>query len=157
MAEKGACLEDLTVYLFEMVPGITTSARDKKNVYETEEIDVAFWNDQHPKGFKNLDWLILVECKNWSSPVGCDEVSWFLTKLRHRGLSFGILIAANGITGNARNSMQAHDLVSKAQMEKIRMIVIIRAEIEALTDSEQFVSLVKLKMCELVASGTVWP
>jgi hypothetical protein len=35
-AEKGKHLEDLAVYLFEMVPGISLSARDKKNVYETE-------------------------------------------------------------------------------------------------------------------------
>src|SRR5262245_19302312 len=36
-AEKGKHLEDLAVYLFEMVPGISMSARDKKNVYESEE------------------------------------------------------------------------------------------------------------------------
>ena len=55
---------------FEMVPGISMTARDKKNTYDTEEIDVALWNEQHAKGFKTLNFLIRVECKNWSSPVG---------------------------------------------------------------------------------------
>lgn len=36
-AEKGKYLEDLAVYLFEMVPGISMTVRDKKNTYETED------------------------------------------------------------------------------------------------------------------------
>ena len=156
-AEKGKHLEDLAVYLFEMVPGISVSARDKKNAYETEEIDVAFWNEQHPKGFKALHFLILVECKNWSAPVGSVEVAWFLTKIRNRYLDFGILIAANGITGSDEDKKQAHDVVSKALADGVRMILLTRGEIEALTDSDELVKMVKRKLCELVVSGTVWP
>ena len=93
---KGKYLEDLAVYLFEMVPGISMIARDKKNTYDTEEIDIALWNEQHARGFKTLNFLILVECKNWSSPVGSMEVNWFLTKIKNRALDFGVLIAAHG-------------------------------------------------------------
>ena len=156
-AEKGRALEDLTEYLFGSVPGLKLSSRDKKNTYETEEIDVAFWNEQHPKGFKALGFLLLVECKNWSEPVGSAEVSWFITKLRHRALDFGILLAANGITGDAADSRQAHDVVSKALVGGIRVVVITRAEIEAMKTSDDLVTMVKLKLCELTASGTVWP
>jgi hypothetical protein len=156
-AEKGKHLEDLAVYLFEMVPGISVSARDKKNAYETEEIDVAFWNEQRPRGFKALNFLILVECKNWSAPVGSVEVSWFLTKIRNRSLDFGILIAANGITGSDVDRKQAHDVVSKALADGVRMVLLTRAEIEALADSDELVKMVKRKLCELVVSGTVWP
>ncbi len=156
-AEKGKYLEDLAVYLFETVPGISLSARDKKNAYESEEIDVAFWNEQHPKGFKALNFLILVECKNWTSPVGSMEVTWFLAKIRNRSVDFGILIAANGITGSDEDKKQAHDAVSKALMESVRMILLTRAEIEGLADSDDLVRMVKRKLCELIVSGTVWP
>jgi hypothetical protein len=52
-------------------------ARDKKNAFRTEEIDVAFWNEQEPDGLKAFDETILTECKNWSKPVGSMEVNWF--------------------------------------------------------------------------------
>lgn len=155
--EKGKCLEDLAVYLFEMIPGISVTARDKKNTYDAEEIDVALWNEQHARGFKTLNFLILVECKNWSSPVGSMEVNWFLTKIKNRALDFGILIAANGITGSDEDRRQAHDVVSKALAEGVRMILLTRDEILSLADTDELVRTVKCKLCELIVSGTVWP
>jgi hypothetical protein len=156
-ADKGRHLEDLAVYLFEKIPGISITARDRKNTFDTEEIDVALWNEQHAKGFKTLNFLIIVECKNWSSPVGSMEVNWFLTKIKNRALDFGILIAANGITGNDEDKRQAHDIVSKALAEGVRMILLTRDEILDLADSDELVHIVKRKLCELIVSGTIWP
>lgn len=48
--ERGRALEDLICYLFEKLPGIALTARDVLNTFDTEEIDVAFWNDRHPRG-----------------------------------------------------------------------------------------------------------
>jgi hypothetical protein len=155
--DKGKALEDLSCYVFGRVPGLRLSQRNEKNRYETEEIDVAFWNEQDANGLKAFDPILLVECKNWSKPVGSEQVAWFLTKIENRSLDFGILLAANGITGSAEDGKQAHDLVSKALMKKIRMIVITRAEIEALTHTDELVILIKTKLCQLVVSGTVWP
>jgi hypothetical protein len=155
-ALKGKLFEDLVVYLFEKVPGIRHSARNKKNAYQTEEIDVAFYNEQDPRAFKALSFLFLVECKNWSNPVGSMEVSWFVSKLRSRGLDFGVLVAANGITGKAADEADAHSIIGKALAERIRVIVITRDEIEGLSKSEKLVEMVKQKLCELIASGTAW-
>lgn len=127
------------------------------NAYDTEEIDVAFWNEQHPAGLRSLNAIILVECKNWSAAVGSMEVSWFLTKIRNRGLDFGILIAANGITGSAADKDAAHDVVGKALADGVRLILFARHEIEQLASSEDLVTLVKRKICQLVVTGTVWP
>ena len=55
----------------------------------------------------------IIECKNWSNPVGSMEVSWFITKIRDRGLDFGVLVAANGVTGDARDKTAAHHVVSE--------------------------------------------
>src|SRR4051794_22878445 len=106
--DKGRTLEDLIQWLFEQIPGVVVTARDELSAAGDQEIDVAFWNDQHPNGLRQFDPLILVECKNWSSAVAAHEVGWFLHKLRERGRPLGILIAMCGITGDpmARTSAQ---------------------------------------------------
>lgn len=100
-AEQGHALEDLICYVFTQVPGISITRRNEFNVFQTEEIDIALWNDATADGLFFLPNILLVECKNWSKSVGSSEVSWFDTKLRNRGLNYGILIATNGITGDA--------------------------------------------------------
>jgi Restriction endonuclease len=154
---KGKAFEDLACYVFESIPGISVSHRNALNVFGSEEIDVAFWNEQHPEGLKWLEAFLLVECKNWSAAVGSAEVITFITKLRNRGLDFGILIAARGVTGNPEDSNRAHHQVSLALSEKIQLIVITRREIEGLKDGAELVRLIKRKVGQLIAIGTVWP
>jgi hypothetical protein len=142
--------------LFEQIPGISISHRNALNYFESEEIDVAFWNEQDSKGLKSFNAFLLVECKNWSTTVGSAEVTSFISKFRNRGLDFGILIAANGITGNPEDGDRAHHQVSLALASKIQLIVITRKEIEALKSADELVTLVKTKVCQLIASGRVW-
>jgi hypothetical protein len=155
-AVKGKAFEDLISYLFGEIPGLVSPQRNKFNYHDNEEIDVAFWNEQDPRGLKSFNAILLIECKNWSAAVGSAHVAWFLTKIENRGLDFGILVAANGITGDAEDGKQAHDLVSKALAKNIRLIVITRTELERLATSEDLVELIKVKVCQLVVSGTVW-
>lgn len=155
-AEKGRVLEDLICYLFGRVPGITVTKRNTVNVFDSEEIDVAFWNEQRPKGLYFLPHIILVECKNWSKPVDSAEVNWFDAKLKRRALPFGILIAANGITGNGNEVSSAHEIIRVALGEGRQLVVITRQEIEALTTTEELVRLTKEKLCELAVAGTLF-
>jgi hypothetical protein len=74
--DQGRALEDLVCYLFEAVPGIAVTERNVVNAFGTEEIDVAFWNDQPRRGLWFLPTALLVECKNWSRPVGSDEIAY---------------------------------------------------------------------------------
>jgi hypothetical protein len=152
-ADQGRALEDLICYVFTQVPGISITRRNEMNVLHTEEIDVALWNDGHADGLFFLPNLILVECKNWSNSVGSSEVSWFDTKLRNRGLNFGVLVATNGITGDAEDLTAAHSIVAAALRERRRLVVIRRQELLALTDSGQLVHLIKEKLCDLGSKG----
>ena len=153
---KGRALEDLICYVFGAIPGVTFYRRDALNVFDSEEIDVAFWNDQEPSGLHFLQNILLVECKNWSTPVGSSEVDWFLSKLRRRGQSLGFLIAASGITGDVASVGAAHEIIRSALAEKRQLIVITRAEIEGIPSTIQLVDLIKGKMCELAVSGTLF-
>jgi hypothetical protein len=154
--QKGRALEDLVCYLFEQVPGISTGKRNTLNTFESEEIDIAFWNRMDASGFYFLPNIILVECKNWSQPVGSEEVNWFDAKIKRRGQRFGILIAANGITGNLQRVEAAHEIIRVALSEGRQIVVITRVEIEALRSTEQLVQLMQEKLCELVVSGTLF-
>ena len=156
-ADQGKALEDLICYVFAKIPGVSIAKRNALNIFQSEELDVALWNDRYPKGLPFLPNLILVECKNWSTPVDSASVSWFDSKLRTRGLTFRILFAANGITGNATERTSAHQIITHALREQRQLIVITKRELEFLTDTLKLVHLIKEKLCELAVAGTVLP
>ncbi len=153
--DKGRALESLICCVFERIPGIAVTRRNEMNVFQTEEVDVAFWNDGAPDGLPFLPNLILVEAKNWSNRVGSGEVAWFDTKVRNRGLNFGILITTLGITGNAQDLTRAHHTVAMALAEQRKLIVITVNELRALTNTDDLALLIKTKLCDLALNGTV--
>lgn len=152
---KGKALEDLICFLFETVPGIITR-RNKKNTFDTEEVDIFLWNEFAPAGLPSPAFppYILVECKNWSEKVSSNEVSWFDTKLRDRGLFLGILIATRGITGDPLRLTDAHFIVARALSEQRKIIVITRDDIEKLTSGSNLVNLLKEKLSDLFLNMT---
>ena len=154
--DKGKALEDLICYMFSKIPGISVTKRNTLSQFQSEEIDVAFWNRPSPEGFYFLPHIILVECKNWSRALGSEEVSWFDSKLRRRAQRFGILVAANGITGNASDKNAAHDIVGTALAEGRQLVALTRSEIEGFKHTNQIVELVQGKLCELAVAGTLF-
>lgn len=152
-ADIGRALEDLVAYLFEKVPGIEITRRNTMNPFSTEEVDVAFFNGRTRKGLYFLPEILLVECKNWSAAVSSQEVAWFDRKIKDRGLSCGILIAANGITGNAHDWNRAHAIIAGSLPERRHIFVITRNEIETMTSSEDLIRMLKEKMCDLAVGG----
>jgi hypothetical protein len=153
--DQGRALEDLICYLFALVPGIAITKRNVMNVFHTEEIDVALWNDPNPDGFSFLPNIILVECKNWSNRVGSGEVNWFDSKLRNRGLDIGILVSTQGITGDANDLTAAHAVVAAALRERRRLVVITVDELLALGDTAELAHLLKEKLCDLAVRGAI--
>ena len=150
-AEQGRALEDLICYVFGLVPGIAITHRNAMNVFNTEEIDVALFNED----IRSLPNVILVEAKNWSSRVGSAEVAWFLTKLEHRGLDFGILVTTQGITGDAEDLTRAHMQVAAALIHKRKLILITTDELQTLAHSDDLVLLIKTKLCDLAVKGAI--
>ncbi len=148
-SEKGKALEDLICYVFQKIPGLSLTQRNAKNTYESEEIDVAFFNDQDAAGLNFLGQILIVECKNWKIPVGSSEVSWLAWKIRRRSLECGILVAANGITGDPKDGKDSHDIVTAALADGIRLLVITLDELQGLQTSKELVMLLKRKMLQL--------
>jgi Restriction endonuclease len=130
-AEQGRALEDLICYVMALVPGVAITHRNELNAFDTEEIDVAIWNDGAADGLFFLPNIILIECKNWSNRVGSEELNWFDAKLRSRGLAFGILVTTLGITGQAADLTAAHAIVAAALREGRRLVVLTTDELLA--------------------------
>ncbi len=151
---RGDALEELITYLFERIPGLSVTARKALDIGGAQEIDVAFWNDSHPDGLWLFDYVLLVECKNWSGPVGHAEVAVFADKLRSRGRPFGILVAAKGVTGNPELLSRAHRQIARSLEERREIVVLTRSEIEALGHTDELVFLLKRKRALLAVSGT---
>ncbi|MFD6791528.1 restriction endonuclease [Streptomyces anthocyanicus] len=155
-AARGKAFEDLLTYLFELVPGISATVRNRLDAFASEEIDIAFWNDGDPNGPRQFDQIILVECKNWSKPVGAAEVTIFNAKLEARGRPLGILVAASGITGDASDLSSAHQILFRALGQKREILVVTRSEIEQLGETDDLVMLLKRKKLQLAVSGTIY-
>jgi Restriction endonuclease len=155
-AGKGRALEELIAYLFGKVPGIIVTARNQNNTFGSEELDVAFWNERQRNGCYFLPNVIIVECKNWSRPIGCDEVTHFDAKIRRRGLEYGILVAANGITGDAANRTAANHIVFSSLSEGRKIIVISRTDIEGFNNTDELIFLLKQKITSLYVEGSVF-
>jgi hypothetical protein len=152
-AVRGKAFEELARYLFSKVPGVAVISWNEMNTFETEEIDVACSIIPHPRGLRDLGGFFIVECKGWDNAVNSEQVAWFLTKIKHRGVSFGVLFAANGITGVQGHLERSHFLVAMALAEKIRMVLITRTEIEALNTGEELATLIIEKITRLHATG----
>jgi hypothetical protein len=124
------------------------------NAFLTEEVDVAFWNDQHRRGLWFLPTTLLVECKNWTRPVGGNEVASFVCRLQNRGLDLGFLVSTRGVTGSPIALTDAHFELAAALKDGVRVVVIDRTEIEQLAHSDDLVRLTKRKLCMLAVRGT---
>lgn len=155
--EKGAKLEEIIRYTISSIPGVEHFKSNVVNLAQSEEVDVAFYNNKERRGCPFLEHCILTECKNWSAPVGAAHVREFEAKLERRACANGLLVAANGITGNAIDKTHAHDAVRMAlAMKSIRILVVTRSEIEAWAHSDDIVRLLKLKLCESVVDGSIF-
>jgi hypothetical protein len=153
-AARGKAFEELARYLFGLVPGIAVTHWNEKNTFATEEIDVACYNRQEPNGLPSLPPNFIVECKGWRDAVNSEQVAWFLMKIEHRGLDFGILVAAKGITGVAEHLTAANFIVSAVlAARKIRMVIVTRREIESLNSGEDLAQLIINKVNRLHATG----
>ena len=95
--EKGAAFEELSAYVFSALDGVEVTHRNAR--LPAEEIDLVLWNAQIEPVLRPWNDVILVECKNWSSPVGAQLLDAFIRKLQRRACTTGIFVAALGVTG----------------------------------------------------------
>lgn len=153
---KGAVFERAMIVLFSAIPGLEVIGHAIIDVHVAEEIDVALLCFDNPNGIYYVVAVpqILVECKCWNRRVRAAEIVTFANKMAQRDIKVGFFIAANGVTGDAQELTSAHNEISSQLAQGRRIIVISRAELEALQDHRDFVSLIKKKMGWLTTRRT---
>jgi Restriction endonuclease len=149
---QGKAYEALAVYLFECVPGCFTE-RDIISFFGAEQIDVGVGNPRLPEGLPLLPTAVIVECKDWVKPVDSKTVGYFINILANRGVEAGILIAANGITGDPDELSRAHSLGISAVARGIKVLIMTTAEIETLTCTADLTGLLNHRYLRSIMSG----
>ncbi|WP_285374256.1 restriction endonuclease [Pseudomonas sp. lyk4-TYG-107] len=145
-AEKGAALEEVVAKTLCQLEGVGVIKRNILDNAGSLEIDILLYNHRLRDGLPFLPTHLIIECKNWQAPVNSATLTVFTGKLRKFRVDFGILVAANGITGDAQDRTAAHaHLRSVYDRDGLAVIVITRAEIEALRDTEDLGLLMREK------------
>lgn len=138
--DKGKALENLAYYLFLLIPGCVPR-RNIRGDDNTHETDLVVPN-HHPTSNLAVELFgrnIIVECKNWETPVGVQHVGYFLHKIHLMHASFGVMFAKQGITGNSSNDDEraARQLIRRTFHEDGTLCVVItKHDLERLRDRE---------------------
>jgi len=94
---NGKDLEALAGYLLGCIPGFEVTMNVETR---DSEVDALIRNSGPRYDFReDLGTYFPVECKDWSKPVGSQEVGWFVNKLLTQECKAGILFSSRGITG----------------------------------------------------------
>ena len=104
--QKGLLLEHTIELLFRTIPGLNEVSTRRGG--SSEEIDVVVENGATDPILSKEGSYILVECKNWSRPVGPPELEVFRAKLRdrHERVRLGLLIGISGFTEGVRTKLE---------------------------------------------------
>jgi CheY-like chemotaxis protein len=102
--KKGLVLEELMALLLRSIAGFRVGKLRRRS--QDEEIDIVVRNESHQ--WRKESMFILVECKNWSEPVGPDDYDRFYRKLERRygRAKLGFFIAAAGFTRGFKESQR---------------------------------------------------
>lgn len=152
---KGDLLEDLATYLFLLIPSFSPR-RNVKDIFDTFETDIVVRNlstSADPLA-EILGRHILVECKNWKDPVGVSDVGYFLYRMRLTHVAFGVIFAANDITGSSTEEKAARSIIRKAFHEDGSICVIInKSDLEDLQSKSSSFKSFLLEKAEQVRFG----
>ncbi len=148
---KGSALEDVVNWTFCSLPGLRVLKHDFTDAAGSSEIDLLLMNDRRFTPVPFLSDYVLVECKNWATRVDSATVRDFIGKLQSFHLDVGILVAANGVTGDAADQTAANDTIRQAfDRDAMKIIVIKRPDLEAFRSQGQIVQFLQERFGEVI-------
>lgn len=150
--ERGDALEELFCYLLCELPGIAVR-RNTRDPMRSKEIDIAVANAHEARWLNLYPPAFLVECKNWDEPVGASVVGDFINKLEESFVAAGILVAANGITGNREYRTSAYQRIAMAQQKGRRVVVITMDQIKEIQTTDDFSALLRDEFLRVVGAA----
>lgn len=149
---RGDALEELICYLLCELPGVRV-LRNSRDPFQSQEIDVTVANARLSTWMRIFPSAMLVECKNWDNRVGVDAVTDFIFKLMAKFVAVGIIVAANGITGDPVELTAAYQRIAIAQSKGHRVLVITLESLRNVETTEDFEQLLNESFLQAVGSG----
>lgn len=137
--EKGKSLESLAQFLFNSI----SSLRCKYSNLQTRssEIDLVIEYDRTKEAlplFDELGRYCLVECKNWSKPVGVGPVRDFMGKLDKCKTRLGVIFSKNGVTGVDSGADALREIQSRFDRDGLFLLVFSLEDLKSITDGKAF-------------------
>lgn len=144
--EKGKSLEALARFLFNSVPQLRCKYSNLQT--RSSEIDLVVEYDRS-KGiislFDELGRYCLVECKNWSKPVGVNPVRDFMGKLDKCRIKLGVIFSKNGVTGVDSGAEAIREIQSRFDRDGTFLLVFSLEDIKLISDGNAFIEAIDLK------------
>jgi Holliday junction resolvase-like predicted endonuclease len=146
--EKGKALERLAVGIFQTIEGLRVLKTNPR--LAAEELDIVLQNDIGFGFWRFAGSPIVVECKNWSSKVGSNEIKVLSDNLRtiSPDAKTGILVAPNGISGNEHRDALAKVREKRQQGQYI--IILDDRDLNEIAQGTPAASVVEMKYTELL-------
>ncbi|WP_435097445.1 restriction endonuclease [Halarchaeum sp. P4] len=147
--EKGESLENLAGLLFD---GIDATATTEQNMFTaTSEVDVVARHEgvRDYTLFDEYSRYILIECKNWSKPVGAKQIRDFKGKLQASGVNLGVFFSQSGVTGGTRGEYALGELDMAFRNEGIAIVVVDANDLEWIRNGNSFYDLLERKLYTL--------
>ncbi|OYR38018.1 hypothetical protein DJ82_13845 [Halorubrum sp. Ib24] len=144
--EKKESLEDLAEILFNSIPYL--KIRERNDELLTGELDlvVEYTNSDRFTIFDQFDRFILVECKNWTSSVGVDEIESVEASMKKSKVDLGVIFARNGISGGSGQKFAQREILDVYQREDIIIVVINGNDLEQILAGESFYDIIDEKI-----------
>jgi len=139
--EKGRSLEELARFMLSGIPPLNCKHTNLRT--RSSEIDLVIEYsgiEQRIPLFEELGRYCLVECKNWSNPVGVGPVRDFIGKLEKSKTRLGLIFSKSGITGAHGGADALREILSLFDRTGAYILVFSLEEIRSITDSLTFMS-----------------
>ncbi|TBZ97439.1 restriction endonuclease [Rhizobium leguminosarum] len=144
--DKGKSLEALAAFLLGGVPGLRCKYSNLRT--RSSEIDLVVEyvpSTRRLSLFDEVGQYALVECKNWSRPVGADQVRNFISKLDKCKARLGVIFAKNGITGEADGTAALREIQSDFDRHGKMVLVFSLQELKSIDSGPVFYDVLDLK------------
>ena len=92
-----------------------------------------------------MEYSTIVECKNWSRPVGASAVRDFFGKLRKSKVHLGIIFAKSGITGADSGADAVREIQSQFDSGGLYVLVFSLNDVRTIEDGIGFCSVLDTK------------
>ena len=144
--EKGKSLEALARFLFDSVSSLSPKYSNLQT--RSSEIDIIVEYDRRNGEiglFEELGRYCLVECKNWSKPVGVGPVRDFMGKLDKCKTQLGIIFSKNGVTGVDSGADALREIQSRFDRDGVYLLIFSLGDLKGVKGGAAFVEAIDRK------------